>query len=108
MKKFLSLVLALAMILSCVSMVSFVVNAEEAATENPVGLLFTASSDMVGDQFIRKTNIYKSVTASDDIIVWDETPQTGDVLRKGYITETFFWRNVGTTAVDFVLAAQGG
>ena len=32
MKKFLSLVLALAMILSCVSMVSFVVNAEEAAT----------------------------------------------------------------------------
>ena len=35
MKKFLSLVLALAMILSCVSMVSFVVNAEEATTENP-------------------------------------------------------------------------
>ena len=90
MKKFLSLVLALAMILSCVSMVSFVANAEEAATENPVGLLFTASSD-IGGKHIRKTNIYKSVTASDDIIVWDEsTTQTGDVLCTGYITETFF------------------
>ena len=49
MKKFLSLVLALAMIISCVSMVSFTANAEEEI----VGVLYTAAQDIPA-----KTNIY--------------------------------------------------
>lgn len=85
MKKFLSLILALSMIISCVSMVSFVVaNAEEA--QEPIGVKITATEALTGTSYPRaKANF----TAAD--VVWADTNDdtSGYTTRQGSISRTF-------------------
>ncbi len=107
MKKFLSLVLALAMIISCVSMVSFSANAEEAT--DPAGIRITAKADIAATEYYRKdaSSASNALFAEDDI-VWDEEPLEGDVVRTGYIYRNYKVFNDGTNTIKFRVYYQGG
>ncbi len=107
MKKFLSLVLALAMIISCVSMVSFTANAEEAT--DPAGIRITAKADIAATEYYRKaaSSASNALFAEDDI-TWDEEPLEGDVVRTGYIYRNYKLFNDGATSIKFQIYYQGG
>ena len=84
MKKFLSLILALSMIISCVSMVSFVANAEEA--QEPVGVQITSKELLTGTSYPRA----KANFTADDVVWGDTNDDTsGNTSRQGSITRSF-------------------
>lgn len=109
MKKFLSLVLALAMIISCVSMVSFTANAEEAT--DPVGIRISTRGAVEATEYYRKASGSASAALFDESdIVWDDSTatDTGDVRKTGYIYRNYKVFNDGVTNIKFQIYYQGG
>ncbi len=89
MKKFLSLFLALAMIISCVSMVSFVANAEEAT--DPVGVKLTAASDLkANSQYIMTST---GVFTAEDVV-------------DNKLTYSFNMYNISSQTMNFQVSLQ--